>query len=80
MSKSRPELTWVDALGNPCNLVPTLGQDHDLTCAQPLHKNADPHALIGDKAYDADLLIDALDRRAITAVIPPKANRKEARS
>src|SRR5580692_8282966 len=36
-------------------------------------------ALIGDKAYDADSLINALDRRAITAVIPPKANRKVKR-
>ena len=43
----------VDALGNPCNLMLTPGQDHDLTCAQPLLENADPRALIGDKAYDA---------------------------
>src|SRR6202790_407963 len=62
----------VDALGNPCNLMLTPGQDHDLTCAQPLLENADPRALIGDKAYDADSLINALDRLAITAVIPPK--------
>ena len=54
----------VDALGNPFNLVPTPGQDHDLTCAQPLLKNADPRALIGDKAYDADSFIDALDQQA----------------
>jgi transposase len=69
----------VDALGNPCNLMLTPGQDHDLTCAQPLLENADPRALIGDKAYDADSLIDALDRRAITPVIPLKANRKVQR-
>src|SRR5216683_675945 len=50
----------VDALGNPCNLMLTPGQDHDLTCAQPLLENADPGALIGDKAYDADSLIDTL--------------------
>jgi transposase len=69
----------VDALGNPCNLMLTPGQDHDLTCAQPLLENADPRALIGDKAYDAGSLINALDRRVITAVIPPKANRKVKR-
>src|ERR1700674_3740014 len=34
--------------------VVTPGQDHDLTCAQPLLENANPHALIGDKAYDVD--------------------------
>src|SRR4249920_217571 len=69
----------VDTLGNPCNLMLTPGQDHDLTCAQPLLENADPRALIGDKAYDADPLIDTLNQRAITPVIPPKANRKVKR-
>ena len=69
----------VDALGNPCNLMLTRGQDHDLTCAQPLLENADPRSLIGDKAYDADSLIDTLDQRAITPVIPPKTNRKVKR-
>lgn len=57
----------------------TPGQDHDLTCAQPLLENADPEALIGDKAYDADPLIDTLSKRAITPVIPPRANRKVKR-
>ena len=51
----------------------TPGQSHDLTCAQPLLENADPGALIGDKAYDADTLIDKLNQRSITPVIPPKA-------
>jgi len=69
----------VDALGNPVNLMLTPGQDHDLTCAQPLLENADLRALIGDKAYDADSLIDTLNQRAITPVIPPKTNRKVKR-
>ena len=69
----------VDALGNPCSLMLTPGQDHDLTCAQPLLENADPGALLGDKAYDADAFIGMLDQRAITPVIPPRANRKENR-
>ena len=57
----------------------TPGQAHDLACAEPLIDNADPEALIGDKAYDADPLIDILNRRQITPVIPPKANRKTPR-
>jgi transposase len=57
----------------------TPGQAHDLTCAQPLLENVDPGALLADKAYDADPLIDALNQRAITPVIPPKANRKVKR-
>ena len=66
----------VDALGNPFSLMLTPGQDHDLTCVL---ETADPRALIGDKAYDADRLIDTLNERAIIPVIPPKANRKVKR-
>ena len=54
----------------------TPGQAHDLTCAEPLLEGVDPEALIGDKAYDADLLRDTLAQREIIPVIPPKANRK----
>jgi IS5 family transposase len=54
----------------------TPGQAHDLACAEPLLETADPQALIGDKAYDADPLLDTLAARDITPVIPPKTNRK----
>jgi len=57
----------------------TPGQDHDLAGAEPLLENANPDAVIGDKAYDADVLIDKLRDRGATPVIPPKANRKEMR-
>jgi transposase len=67
-------------LGNPFELMLAPGQDHDLTCAEPLLENADAGALIGDKAFDADALLNALEQRGITPVIPPKANRKEARA
>jgi len=58
----------------------TAGQIHDLACAQSLIENADPEALIADKAYDADPLIDRLAEREITPVIPPKSNRKTKRN
>src|ERR1700681_4503584 len=61
----------VDALGNPVELMLTPGQDHDLTCAEPLLENADPRALLGDKAYDADPLGATLARQAPTARITP---------
>jgi len=57
----------------------TPGQAHDLACAEPLIAGADPDALIGDKAYDADPFIDGLTQRGITPVIPPKVNRKTTR-
>jgi transposase len=65
----------VDAMGNPVELMLTPGQDHDLTCAEPLIENADPEALIGDKTYDADPFVETLTQRGIPPVIPPKANR-----
>jgi transposase len=58
----------------------TAGQAHDLTCAEPLLEGVEPGALLGDKAFDADRFIETLERREITPVIPPKANRKEPRA
>jgi transposase len=57
----------------------TPGQDHDLACAGPLLENTHPGAVIADKAYDADALIDKLTEQGATPVIPPKANRKDPR-
>jgi transposase len=69
----------VDALGNPMVLSLTPGQAHDITQALPLLDQVDPDAVLGDKGYDADALIAALEERGTTPVIPPKANRKEPR-
>jgi transposase len=66
-------------LGNPVKLMLTPGQAHDLTCAEALIENADPEALLADKAYDADSFVDTLASREVTPVIPPKVNRKVAR-
>jgi transposase len=60
----------VDALGNPVEVMLSAGQDHDLTCAEPLIEAVSPGALIADKAFDADAFIAALDDRAITPVTP----------
>jgi transposase len=57
----------------------SAGQAHDITCAEPLTKAADPGALIADKAFDADSFIAVLNERAIVPVIPSKANRKAPR-
>ena len=42
----------------------------------PLFKNVSFDALLADKAFDSDWLLQDLDQRGATAVIPPKANRK----
>ena len=68
----------LDALGNPANLMLTAGQIHDLACAQELIENADPEALIAEKAYDADPLINTLTEREIAPVIPPQIQTSNA--
>lgn len=42
----------------------------------PLISGVSFDALLADKAFDADWLLQDLDQRAATAVIPPEANRK----
>ena len=64
--KSTP---WSMRSGNPVEVMLTPGQAHDLTCAEPLLEFVDPGAVLGDKAFDADPFIDALERRDIAPVI-----------
>jgi transposase len=67
-------------LGNPIALAITPGQTHDLIPALDLLAQADPQAVIADKAFDADTFIDPLVRSGVEAVIPPKSNRKNSRA
>jgi transposase len=65
----------VDALGNPLRLRLTAGQRHDSPQALPLIENYEPRALIADKGYDSDQLLQAVTAKGIEAVIPPKKSR-----
>ena len=70
-----------DALGLPVRFILTGGQAADITQAIPLMQDiGSTGALLADKGYDANALLDWLGQRGIAAVIPPKANRKEQRS
>jgi transposase len=69
----------VDALANPVALSLTPGQAADITQAEPLLEGLEPQAVIADKGYDSDKLVETLEAREIEPVIPPKANRKEPR-
>ncbi len=69
-----------DALGLPVRFILTGGQAADITQAIPLMQSITTGALLADKGYDADGLLDWLGQRGIAAVIPPKANRKVQRS
>ena len=69
-----------DALGLPVRFILTGGQAADITQAIPLMKDiGTTDALLADKGYDANALLDWLGQRDIEAVIPPKATRKVQR-
>ena len=69
-------MALVDALGNLVRFLLLPGQAHDMKGVAPLIKGVSFDALLADKAFDADWLLQDLDQRGATAVIPPKANRK----
>ena len=64
-------------MGNLARFVLLPGQRHDTIGAVPLIQDVHFDALLGDKAFDVDWLREELDQRGATAVIPPKANRKQ---
>ena len=69
-----------DALGDPTGFALSPGQAHDLDGADALLPDLAADALIADKAYDAEeRVIEPLERAGKTAVIPPKANRRNPR-
>lgn len=67
----------VDALGSLIRFVLLPGQRHDMVGVAPLIRDVRFDALLADKAFDADWLRAELNERGASAVIPPKANRKQ---
>jgi transposase len=66
-----------DALGTPNDFVLTGGQVHDATPGEALLAltPAGAEAFIGDKGYDSDALVQAIEARVMEAVIPPRRHR-----
>ena len=57
----------------------TGGHVHDSTQAEILLKEIEPQAVLADKAYDTNALLECIAMKKAKAVIPPKENRKEQR-
>lgn len=55
------------------------GHAHDMKGVAPLIRDVSFGALMADKAFDANWLLEELDERGASAVIPPKSNRKQQR-
>ena len=66
----------MDTLGNLVRFLLLPGQAHDMKGIVPLIKGVSFDALLADTAFDTDWLLQDLDERGATAVIPPKTNRK----
>jgi transposase len=66
-----------DALGNPIDFILTEGQASDVGQALPLLELVPEgaQAVMADKAYDCNEVIEAVKKRKMIAVIPPKSNR-----
>jgi transposase len=69
----------VDGLGNPIHVHLTAGNVHDVGEAPKLIERAQGQNFIADKGYDANKVIEAVEARGMTAVIPAKSNRKTPR-
>lgn len=72
-------MALVDALGNLVRFLLLPGQAHDMKGVAPLLRGIRFNALLADKAFDANWLLEEIDKRGATAVIPPKSNRKHQR-
>jgi transposase len=69
----------VDSLGNPLEVHLSPGQDADSIHAETLLSDHQPEAVLADKGYDTNKLIETIAARGAEVVIPPKANRVEQR-
>jgi transposase len=71
--------TACDALGNPVRFILSGGQESDYTQALPLIDGFHVQAVLADKGYDSDAIIDHVAATGAVAVIPPRSNRKTPR-
>ena len=69
-------LALTDALGNLVRFVLLPGQRHDTVGVAPLIQGIEFHALIADKAFDANWIIDELNDRGAKIVISQMPQRK----
>lgn len=69
----------VDGLGNPLRICLTAGQTNDITQAEALILGYTSEYVIGDKGYDSDDFIKAIEANGAVAVVPPRQNRQQLR-
>ena len=68
-----------DALGNPLRFILSPGQPSDYKQALNLRQGFQADAVLVDRSYDADYLIQAIHESEAETVIPARKNRKQPR-
>jgi transposase len=66
-------------LGNPTRFILTGGERPDCEQALDLLANQQADAVLADKGYDADYIVEEVIRMESEVVIPPRSNRKNLR-
>jgi len=64
----------VEGFGQLARFVLTGGHVHDSTQAEILLKEIEPQAVLADKAYDTNALLECIASKKAKAVMPPKEN------
>jgi len=70
----------VSGLMLPVRLLLTAGQEADVTQAEALIAGLPAAAVIADKGYDSDAVVEAIRGAGAEAVIPPRSNRTVKRA
>lgn len=84
MGRSRGGLTTkihllTNELGLPVDFLITGGQVNDCTQAIALLGQHKAEAVLADKGYDSDAIVEHIEATGAKAVVPPKRNRKVQR-
>jgi len=69
----------VDAHGMPVRVLVTAGPVADCTQAGKLISHIKAGALIAEKGYDTDAIVQIAQASGMEAIIPPRSNRKQPR-
>ncbi len=63
----------------PVRVLITAGTTADCTQASRLIEGLDAENLLADRGYDSDKIINQAESQGMTAIIPPRKNRKVQR-
>jgi transposase len=66
--------------GNPLKFILSGGEQSDFKQALPLLEGLKGDFVLADRGYDADYVVEAIQKMGAEAVIPPKKNRKVQRA